>query len=141
METRSRLTHAVSVLRDLGGTGADVGLEVGCSLYREGDLPLVTLSWQQPRLGPVRQHKRRQHWQRPGCQPQTRFFPCFWLRQLAGSRGVAHEAAETAGAAAAAAAVAAAAVAAAAVDRGLGAVGAAAAAAVTAAAAAAAAYQ
>jgi hypothetical protein len=74
VETRSRLTHAFSVPRDLGGAGADVGLEVGRSLYRGGDLPLVTLSWRRPWLGPVRQHKRRQRWQCPGRQPSDPVF-------------------------------------------------------------------
>jgi len=77
----------VSVMRDSGGAGADLGLGVGRSLYREGDLPLVTLN------------RRRPGWALCGSPdwgtgvcPQTGFVPCYPAETAGGGRGrEAHE--------------------------------------------------
>jgi hypothetical protein len=69
VETESGLTHAVSVPRNLGGAGADLGLGVGCSLYREEDLPASNVKEWRAWLGPCAAAQMAGTRQRLGRQP------------------------------------------------------------------------
>jgi hypothetical protein len=62
VETESGLTHAVSVPRNLG-------LGVGCSLYREEDLPASNVKERRARLGPCAAAQMAGTRQRLGRQP------------------------------------------------------------------------